>query len=720
MGVRALLVQSDPSTAATLSSILEERGDEVWNTDEVKEAYGLIDLINPDLLLLDLNFSGFQWLDLLKFVRQNYPSVKVIMTTKKPNIHREMWAQQNGAAIFLRQPFTRRWLEKSLSSSENSSPKENITFPKEQVRFPLRYKFILPSLGLSILVVIAAFFIARHVLLINARSQFQAKIFEAGNLYADWFGLQENMMVDSAYAISGQDGFVQAVSKRDDILLQSLLTPKMIQAGLDAVEVLDSQGSSIVSFRRNLGDEVAMYDLSSGDNYFQKAEFVKNILYNPQQMTSISSSLEQAAWGDYFYVGAPVIDDGGVVGILLIGRSLASLSQQIQASTHISFTMYDDEGSPLWTNLVVNPSDLTVLYPQAKMVMADEGDQHLARAIYLPRGKYIELLIPWESQGHATLGLMGIAQVEQYQIAVSPLDMGIVISIVLGVILLSIVLGLYFSRDVNRLVHKLDESFAQVSQGDLEVKLEYARKDELDAIVTGFNRMVLSIQERLIEHDLLGSSSAFKPGILPVTTQPVKKVRLEAQELMVTVMIIDIVGLEDLLKEFGPQSVYNWITGFYNLIAQITIQFQGRINQIEGTRLCSYFGVFPRAISPTESAYQACEAGQKIREALADFNRQQADRENPPFVVRVIIHTGIGTMGVLNVLDRLNYSISGCVIDCVRRIYDIASRDGIQGFLLTAEAYDALGEYRTRYQLKPIQLRFEKDMEKEYSLYQFR
>lgn len=718
--MRALLVQSDPSTAATLSSILEERGDEVWNTDEVKEAYGLIDLINPDLLLLDLNFPGYQWLDLLKFVRQNCPTVKVIMTTKKPNIHREMWAQQNGASIFLRQPFTRRWLEKALASPEDSAPKEKIDIPKRKTRFPFRVKFILPSIGLSILVVAAAFFISRNVLMTNARSQFQSRLFQSGNLYADWFVMQENMMVDCAYSIGGQEGFVQAVARGDDLVLQNLLTQKMIRAGLDAVEVLDSQGSSIVSFRRNSGDEVAIFDLSTGDNYFQKAEFVKTILYDPLQMTTVASSLEETAWGDFFYVGAPIIDHEELVGILLVGRSLPLIGQEIQASTHASFTLYNAEGTPLWTNLVVNRDDLRVLYPQAQMVMAQEGDQHLARMIYAPQGKYVELLLPWESQDHTSLGVLGVAQLEQYQIVVSPLVMGIAISIVLVVIILSIVLGFYFSRDLNRLVHKMDESFAQVSQGDLEVKLEYDRKDELGAIVLGFNRMVLGIQERLIEHDLLASSSAFRPGILPVTTQPVKKVRLEARELIVTAMIIDIASLDDLLKEYGPQSVYNWITGFYNQIAQITIQFQGRINQIEGTRLCTYFGVFPQAISPQESAYQACEAGENILEALSDFNRQQADHENPPFSIRVVIHTSPGTMGVLNVLDRLNYSISGSVIDTARMLFDMTSRDGFHGIVLTPESHNALGEFRNRYKFRRLQLRFEEDVNKEYLLYQFR
>jgi CheY-like chemotaxis protein/class 3 adenylate cyclase/HAMP domain-containing protein len=720
LGVRALLVQSDPSTAATLSSILEGRGDEVWNTDEVKEAYGLIDLINPDLLLLDLNFPGFQWLDLLKYVRQNCPSLKVVMTTKKPNIHREMWAQQNGAGIFLRQPFSRRWLERALSGPENPIPKDDIELPKRKVRFPIGNKFILPSLGLSLLLVITAFFIARHVLIVNASAQFQAKIFQTGDLFADWFVVQENMLVDCAYAISGQEGFVQAVAKGDDILLQNLLTQKMIQAQLDAVEVLDGQGISIVSFRRNSGDEVAVYDLSSGDKFFQKADFVRNILYDPQKMNSVSSSLEETAWGDYLYIAAPIVDNDSLVGILLIGRSLPLLGQQIQFSTNVNFTLYNNEGTPLWTNLVVNRNELKVLYPQAITVMEDEEGPHLARMIYLPRGKYIELLVPWKSQSHITLGVIGVAQLEQVPLTISPLILGVSIAIVVLVIALTLFLGTYFSRDIHRLLRKLDASFAQVSQGDLEVKLEYKRDDELDAIVGGFNRMVLGIQERLIEHDLLGSSSAFRPGILPLTTQPVKKVKLEAHELIVTVMSIDIVDLENLLKEYGPQSVYNWITALYNLLAQVTVQFQGRINQIEGTRLCTYFGVFPKPLTATESVYQACEAAQKIQEVLVDYNDQQADHENPPFVVRVIIHVGPGTMGVLNVLDRLNYSISGSVIDIERMIFDAARKDGIEGVVITSEAYDALGEYRKRYPLKAIQLKFKEDVEKDHLLYKFR
>ena len=105
---------------------------------------------------------------------------------------------------------------------------------------------------------------------------------------------------------------------------------------------------------------------------------------------------------------------------------------------------------------------------------------------------------------------------------------------------------------------------------------------------------------------------------------------------------------------------------------------------------------------------------------MVDYNDQQADHENPPFAVRVIIHVGPGTMGVLNVLDRLNYSISGSVIDIERMIFDAARKDGIEGVVITSEAYDALGEYRMRYPLKAIQLKFKEDVEKDHLLYKFR
>src|SRR5215208_6642266 len=149
MALRVLLVQSDMQIAQPLA---------------------LIDQVKPTLLLMDLHFASGEWHIFLRRLRHAYPDIKVIMTNQYPDLQREIMAREQGVQVFLRQPFTARWIEHALKRlNEDTQPmrvrarsqiklaahKTNMPVIQQKIRLPVRLKITLPYLLLAVLFAIS-------------------------------------------------------------------------------------------------------------------------------------------------------------------------------------------------------------------------------------------------------------------------------------------------------------------------------------------------------------------------------------------------------------------------------------------------------------------------------------------------------------------------------------------------------------------------------------
>ena len=81
---------------------------------------------NYDLILLDQRMPGMEGLDVLKQMRYQHPSAKIIMATAFGTIDLAVDAMKSGATDFLRKPFTAETLRGAVQSAlSESSPTPN-------------------------------------------------------------------------------------------------------------------------------------------------------------------------------------------------------------------------------------------------------------------------------------------------------------------------------------------------------------------------------------------------------------------------------------------------------------------------------------------------------------------------------------------------------------------------------------------------------------------
>ncbi|MEM6929806.1 MAG: response regulator [Myxococcota bacterium] len=101
-----LVVDDNRSSADALARLLRKRGDDVRATYDGESAIGLIEELNPDLVLTDLKMEPVDGLVVLKAARSQRPPIETIVFTAYGAVEVAVRAMHLGARDFLTKPVT--------------------------------------------------------------------------------------------------------------------------------------------------------------------------------------------------------------------------------------------------------------------------------------------------------------------------------------------------------------------------------------------------------------------------------------------------------------------------------------------------------------------------------------------------------------------------------------------------------------------------------------
>jgi DNA-binding NtrC family response regulator len=101
---RVLLVDDEPVLLATLREFLEGEGFEIHAAADGEAALGLVERVEPDLVLCDIQLPGADGLDLLERVLHLRPETLVVMITAYATVESAVAAFRRGAHDYLLKP----------------------------------------------------------------------------------------------------------------------------------------------------------------------------------------------------------------------------------------------------------------------------------------------------------------------------------------------------------------------------------------------------------------------------------------------------------------------------------------------------------------------------------------------------------------------------------------------------------------------------------------
>jgi len=711
--LRVVIVQSTVKDGQTLAAFFNRRRDQVWQTTQPIEAIGLVNKQKPDVVLLDLHLPGTDWLTLLRHLRENLPATRVIVTNKYPDLSREVMAKEHGVQIFLRQPFSRQWVDRALDKLTDASRTDDSPLPSAltgaaaleglpRVRFPVGLKIALPYVILAIAVAAGAAYLMSRYVLDTLQGRFASQLVDVGTLSVDGMVQEESRLLNTLRLLANTQGMAEALGAGNADSVRRLALPIVINDRQESVEILDAGGTSLVSLRHQPGDAVETYNFSRGDVVYRNWPFVQKVLQGQSDAAGDKfAGAVETGWGSFFYVAGPVhAGDGKLVGVIAVGISLPTLTQQMRSATLAQVSLYSAQGQLLASTLPTATASLTLPQDMASQVMAQGADASLVRDFSLASANYSEIMGPWRARDGQPLGLIGAALTRNYLAQPTTLTGLQALGLVAVAFVVIIALGAVLASRITRPLTQMVRAAAQVAQGNLEVKVQTSGSDEVAVLGHAFNYMVAGLQEGFIYRDILGRTVS--PEVREQLRQAFASgnLRLEGQNVTATVLISDIRGFTTLSENEEPTTVLAWLNEYFGGLVPIISIHGGVVDKFEGDAILAFFGILPRPLPQKESAYQACLAAVAMLKRIDRLNDQRAANWLPPYVTGIGLNTGAVTAGGLGTADRLNYTVIGDAVNIAQRLESMTRQFGANAIVLSENTAAALEEHAAEFHLE--------------------
>ncbi len=129
--MRVLIVDDNASMRAMLSALLGSNGYEVVATlPDGSEIMATIHQTSPDIVCLDYQLPGRDGLDILREINEKSPEIDVVLMTASEDSAVEHQAADDGAAGFLRKPFTQSQIVSELQQVANTRRQATVSREK--------------------------------------------------------------------------------------------------------------------------------------------------------------------------------------------------------------------------------------------------------------------------------------------------------------------------------------------------------------------------------------------------------------------------------------------------------------------------------------------------------------------------------------------------------------------------------------------------------------
>src|SRR5688572_11302475 len=105
MSAHVLVVDDEPNLRKVLGTLLEGAGHATSRAANAHEALDLVRSQDPDLVITDLRMPDGDGMELLSWMRRDFPEIPVIVLTAHGSIDLAVEAMRRGAHDFLGKPF---------------------------------------------------------------------------------------------------------------------------------------------------------------------------------------------------------------------------------------------------------------------------------------------------------------------------------------------------------------------------------------------------------------------------------------------------------------------------------------------------------------------------------------------------------------------------------------------------------------------------------------
>ncbi len=579
------------------------------------------------------------------------------------------------------------------------------TFPRPRVRFSLLWKITLPFMFLAMVLGLGATYLVNRFLSEEQAERFLRQLVDSGQQATDAVVRAEIDLLSLERLIANTEGVSSSAAEADAENLRARVLPLVVNAGADVVAIVDSEGTSLLTVRREPAAPPGEYDTLRGETYYAGWPFVQRVLeeVSDEAVGDKHAGLHAIILGGQeshvFFVAGPLYDPSRrLVGAVLVGEYLQDLATAISTEAGANVSAYDLlGGSLLGSTLEPEAAESILIDPDTLQKVGVTGESPV-REIRVADTAYWEILTPFVArQGTEIIGVLGVSLIRLELEAQNQEGLPAVVRLGAIALALIVIIGLLISSSITRPLVDLVEASSLVAMGNLDTMVPERGSDEIGALSKTFNRMVEELREGSIYRDLLGRTvtpevreqlrTAFSDGGL----------LLRGQATEATILFADFRGYTAMAERTDPAEVMKTLNDYFSGVVPIISLHGGVVNKFDGDSVMAFFGILPQYLPPKVSALQATHAGIALLEYIDQLNADRDTENLPAFEMGIGVATGEVIAGGLGSEERVHYTVVGDTVNTAQRIQQISYQLGGTALLISEDTFRNLGAVKSQF-----------------------
>ncbi len=555
----------------------------------------------------------------------------------------------------------------------------------------IRAKITLPYVLLAMLVALAGAYIVTRLIVESIEERFVNQLMESGRLLADRVVAIEDENLDVVRALARTEGLAEAVAGGDRSTLDRLSYPIVVNAGAEAVQIIDMNGETLYSLRHVPGGGPADYERGIVPLDWRHYAFVAKILQG--EIDTIGdkySGLVDAPWGYGLYTAGPIVQSDEPVGVVLVGRYLESMPNDLrQASGAHHIILYDAKGALLATSFPPEDREVLRLSPdQAARILAEQDLAVSTREIRSAGRLYHAALGPLELRQGEDVGLFSVSLVQSYLVQASPITQVQLVLLVVAAFVAVILLGTLVAQRISRPILEVARASRRVAAGNLDQRVPVRTRDEVADMAEAFNKMLAELQKAQRIRDIFGRAVSPAVSQLLIEAMDRGQISLTGENRTVTAMFTDIRGFTALSESLPPEELLGMLNEVLGTFIKVIGEHGGVVNKFGGDSILAIFGA---PIPQPDHARRAADAGLVMARRLDALNAQRRDRGLIPVEVGIGLNTGEVVAGLTGSAERLEYTVIGDSVNVAARVQGLARQYVGRTLFITGPTLEALG-----------------------------
>jgi signal transduction histidine kinase len=388
----------------------------------------------------------------------------------------------------------------------------------DELRSRLQYKIIVPFVLLTLCIGLAGSAVVFSLVAESWQERLDNQLAVVTQAAGDALVSQEQanlqFLREVAFAgrneATGAPAIADALASGDEAGLLLALDP-YFQSGierpgvrLDRMLLFGRAGMTLADLERSSGVNNSSYTVNESID-LSAAWFTQQVLAAgaDEEGDKYAGLLRFADNGAlYFATIAPVRQGetvvGGIVVAMRADNLLGSLQNRSQAA---AISLYDDQGAPLESTLVVGPGDIAPLNPDVLAryrANSDPTTQAVYDVVSIGGRDYQFAFVPLRIR-NSNVGILAPALSRDYIVGAWSSAREPIIAFTAVLMLMVIFLGIFIARMITRPLEELVLAARAVTAGELDRRANVSARDEIGVLSSSFNTMTAHLLQLYAE-----------------------------------------------------------------------------------------------------------------------------------------------------------------------------------------------------------------------------